>query len=238
MTNQSSPATVAAATQAKRRRSWLAAVAVALALAAGATAAITRDAGVEQTSPPVALTSQTVTPQVGIKNFGRVNENFYRGAQPDAEGFAELKKLGIKTVIDLREDRKRDAPKWVRAAGMEYVNIPLKASRPATEEETKQFLQLVNDPSNWPVYVHCKGGRHRTGALTAIYRITHDGWSADLAFKEMLDYDFNQGSLFSTGESRARQKKFVYDFYEHYRAAGGATPQAQPAQPQAAPMQP
>ncbi|HEV2800064.1 MAG TPA: tyrosine-protein phosphatase, partial [Pyrinomonadaceae bacterium] len=186
----------------------------------GATAAITSNAGVEQTSPPVVSASQYVAPQVGIKNFGRVNENYYRGAQPDAEGFAELKKLGIKTVIDLREDKKRDAPEWVRAAGMEYVNIPLRASRPATEEETKKFLQLVNDPSNWPVYVHCKGGRHRTGALTAIYRITHDGWSADLAFKEMLDYDFNQGSFFSTGESRKRQKQFVYDYYERHTAGG------------------
>jgi protein tyrosine phosphatase (PTP) superfamily phosphohydrolase (DUF442 family) len=211
---------------------------VALVLVAGATAAITRGAGIEQPSSPpplVALTSQTPAPPVGIKNFGRVNENYYRGAQPDAAGFAELKKLGVKTVIDLREDRKRDAPEWVRKAGMEYVNIPLKASRPATEEETKRFLQLVNDPANWPVYVHCKGGRHRTGALTAIYRITHDNWSADLAFKEMLDYDFDNGGLFSTGESRKRQKQFVYDFYEQHTAARGT--EAQPMQPQTAPTQ-
>jgi protein tyrosine phosphatase (PTP) superfamily phosphohydrolase (DUF442 family) len=225
MTHETNPKATA------RRRTRLAAVALALALAAGATAAITHqsgDAWQEQESPPAVTTAQAVaTPSVGIKNFGRVNENFYRGAQPDPEGFAELKKLGVKTVIDLREDRKRQAPEWVRAAGMEYVNIPLRASRPATEAETEQFLRLVNDPAKWPVYVHCKGGRHRTGALAAVYRITHDGWSADLAFREMLEYDFNRGGLFGGGDGRARQKKFVYDFYERHVAAAAAGSKSQ-----------
>jgi len=222
MTNKSNPANLA------ERRPWLAAAAVALALAAGVTAAITHDSRDGSQASPAVRTQQNfvAAPSVGIKNFGRVNENFYRGAQPDMEGFAELKKLGVKTVIDLREDKKRHAAGWVRAAGMEYVNIPLRASRPATEAETEQFLQLVNDPANWPVYVHCKGGRHRTGALVAVYRITHDGWSADLAFKEMLDYDFDKGGLFGGGDGRARQKKFVYDFYERHVAAGGSKPQA------------
>lgn len=227
MTNKSNPANPA------QRRPWLAAVAVALALAAGATAAITRDSGdgAQETSRAVQASQIVAAPSVGIKNFGRVNENFYRGAQPDAEGFAELKKLGVKTVIDLREDKKRHAPEWVRAAGMDYVNIPLRASRPATEAETEQFLKLVNDPAKWPVYVHCKGGRHRTGALTAVYRITHDGWSADLAFREMLDYDFDRGGLFGGGDGRERQKKFVYDFYERHVAAAAAGSKAQAATP-------
>src|SRR5688572_2067271 len=67
-----------------------------------------------------------------IKNFGKVNENYYRGSQPTTEDFARLKSLGIKTVIDLRKDSKTEAPERVRGLGMQYFNIPLKASRPAT----------------------------------------------------------------------------------------------------------
>ena len=77
---------------------------------------------------------------------------------------------------------------------------------------------ITADPANWPVYVHCKGGRHRTGALLAVYRITRDGWTADQAFEEMKRYDFNSG-LFISGGGRATQKKFVYDFYERYVAS-------------------
>ena len=152
-----------------------------------------------------------------VENFGKVNENYYRGSQPDAEAFAELKRLGIKTVIDLRKDSKAAAPGQVRALGMQYFNIQMKADRAATPEQTEYFFKLVNDSANWPVYVHCKGGRHRTGALTAAYRITHDGWTADQAYDEMKKYDFNSG--FFGGP--AAQKKFVYSFYQQHTAASG-----------------
>ncbi|HEX8922421.1 MAG TPA: tyrosine-protein phosphatase [Pyrinomonadaceae bacterium] len=194
MRKQSNPANL-------RVRLWLVALAAMLALT-GMAASDTRT----KNSPD------------SIENFGKVNENYYRGSQPTAEGFARLKKLGVKTVIDLRKDSVSEAPEWVRAAGMQYFNIPLKASRAATEAQTAEFLKLVNDPNNWPVYVHCKGGRHRTGALTAIYRITHDGWTADQAYKEMKEYDFEHG--FFGGPSA--QKKYVYSFYEQHAAEARA----------------
>ena len=45
-------------------------------------------------------------------------------------------------------------------------------------EEIAAFLNIVNDPASQPVYVHCVGGRHRTGVMTAVYRMTHDGITA------------------------------------------------------------
>jgi protein tyrosine/serine phosphatase len=187
------------------RRAWLGALAVALALAGAAASAPAQQPA-----------------QLEIENFGKVNDNYFRGGQPKAEHYGELKRMGIKTVIDLRKDRKREAPEWARSAGLAYFNLPLVASRPATEEQTAEFLRLVNDPANWPVYVHCKGGRHRTGALTAVYRITRDGWTADQAFEEMLKYDFDNGSniggIFGGG-GRARQKRFVYAFYERHASS-------------------
>lgn len=150
-----------------------------------------------------------------LENFGRINQNYYRGSQPIGDEFAQLKALGIKTVIDLRVDKDPGEPERVLGLGMQYFNIPLKASKPATAEQTDYFLKLVNDPANFPVYVHCKGGRHRTGALTAVYRITHDGWTADQAWEEMKMFEFNSG-LF--GGPKA-QKKFVYTYYQQHAPA-------------------
>jgi protein tyrosine/serine phosphatase len=152
---------------------------------------------------------------VTIDNFGKINDSYYRGSQPSQEEFAQLKRLGIKTVIDLREDYKKNEEASVRDLGMTYVRIPLRTRVAATEEQWKLFLGLVNDPTNLPVYVHCKGGRHRTGAMTAIYRITHDGWTADQAYQEMKDYDFENG--FFGGP--AAQKNFVFAFYQRNRSA-------------------
>lgn len=164
------------------------------------------------------FTTAPAVPGVSIKNFGKVNDHYYRGSQPRADEFAQLKKLGIKSVIDLRKDTEPGAPEGARNAGLQYFDIPMKASTPATREQVAYFLSLVNNSANWPVYVHCKGGRHRTGAMTAVYRITHDGWTADQAYQEMKDYDFNNG-LF--GGPKA-QREFVYSFYQQFKTTSQA----------------
>src|SRR5215211_8400619 len=148
-----------------------------------------------------------------IENFGKLNDHYYRGSQPMAGQFDELKKLGIKTIIDLRKDSIAEASQEAREAGLQYVNIPLTTKRPATEDQTAQFLKLVNDPANWPVFVHCKGGRHRTGEMTAIYRITHDGWSGEQAYEEMKKYDFEDSFFYPRS-----LKKYVFAYYEQFRS--------------------
>lgn len=150
---------------------------------------------------------------VGIENFGKVNDNYYRGSQPDAYQFGNLRRLGIKTVVDLRKDSLDAASEWARAAGLQYINIPLTTRRAATEEQTNHFLQIVNDPANWPVFVHCKGGRHRTGEMTAIYRITHDAWTADQAYQEMKKFDFENGFFYPRS-----LKKYVFSFYDRFES--------------------
>lgn len=151
-----------------------------------------------------------VTAPPAIKNFGKVNDNYFRGSQPTQPQFAALKALGVKTIIDLRRDYIPEEREWASELGLQYFNLPLKASKAATKEQTEYFFRLVNDPANFPVYVHCKEGRHRTGAMTAVYRISHDGWTAQQAFDEMKKYDFDDG--FFGGPSA--QKAFVFEFYE------------------------
>jgi protein tyrosine phosphatase (PTP) superfamily phosphohydrolase (DUF442 family) len=169
-------------------------------------------AGVIATAQKVVV----ITPE--IKNFGKVNDNYFRGSQPTQSQLAALKAQGVKTIIDLRRDSVPEERQWATELGLQYFNLPLKASKAATKEQTEYFLRLVNDPANAPVYVHCKGGRHRTGAMTAVYRITHDGWTAAQAFEEMKNYDFDDG--FFGGPSA--QKKFVFEFYEQQQKLGAA----------------
>lgn len=164
--------------------------------------------------------SGSQSPAGGIENFGKVNDNYYRGSQPDANDFVELKKLGIKTIIDLRKDSLDESGELARAAGLQYVNMPLTTKRPATAEQTEYFLRLVNDRSNWPVFVHCKGGRHRTGEMTAIYRITHDGWTAERAYKEMKNYDFEDSFFYPRS-----LKKYVFSYYERFALERASRPQ-------------
>jgi tyrosine-protein phosphatase SIW14 len=141
---------------------------------------------------------------LGIGNFGGVDQAYYRGSQPDANDYADLASLGIRTVIDLQ--RFYDPAEQMRAenAGMKFERIPLATDRTPTEQEVAKFLALVNDPANQPVYVHCFGGIHRTGVMTAVYRMTRNKWTAEQAFTEMQRYHF--------GEDHPHLKEFVYNY--------------------------
>ena len=146
---------------------------------------------------------------VAIDNFGRVNDRYYRGAQPERGDYGDLAALGVKTVVDLTEDGDANEAGLVARAGMKFFRIPLTTHAQPSAQAVSQFLALVNDPANQPVYVHCQGGRHRTGVMTAVYRMSHDGWTADRAFAEMQNYKFGPVFLHSA------LRDFVYDYYEH-----------------------
>ena len=152
------------------------------------------------------VTSAAGVSAIGIDNFGRVSPTYYRGAQPADRDFAELAALGVKTVIDLQEDGVASEPGLVERAGMKYVRIPMTTHKPPTGDQLVQFLALVNDPVSQPVYVHCAGGRHRTGVMTAVYRMTSDGWTSAQAFNEMKQYNFGADLL------HPEFKRFVYTY--------------------------
>ena len=132
---------------------------------------------------------------IHIWNFGTVDGHFYRGSQPYGHDYADLAALGIRTVIDFQKwgDNLEEAA--VVQHGMKYVRIPMTTRVTPTQAQLEQFLAIVNDPANQPVYVHCAGGRHRTGLMTAVYRMTKDGWSGADAFAEMKRYNFGADYL-------------------------------------------
>lgn len=144
---------------------------------------------------------------IRIDNFGQINANYFRGAQPEAADYKDLATLGVKTVIDLTRDGRKEEKGLVEAAGMKFYRIPLTTSDRPSDAAVADFLRLVNEPANQPVYVHCQGGRHRTGALTAVYRMVHDGWTADRAYDEMRQYRFEGFP------GHPQLKKFVYEYF-------------------------
>jgi protein tyrosine/serine phosphatase len=158
-------------------------------------------------TPAPAAGQAIALPAIGIDNFGQVNAHYYRGAQPQGQDFAALARLGVKMVIDLASEGDANERASAEREGMQFVRIPMTTSDRPSQEVIDKFLALVNDPGNQPVYVHCMGGRHRTGAMTAVYRMTQDGWNADRAFSEMKQYKFGADFL------HPALKSFVFDFF-------------------------
>jgi protein tyrosine/serine phosphatase len=163
-----------------------------------------------------AVAQESQTSNVSIKNFGQMDDRFFRGAQPREDEIKELAALGIKTVIDLRDDPKDYEKAGVEALGMRYVNIAMSDKDYPPAAKIAEFLKLVDDPSTGKFYVHCAGGRHRTGVMGAVYRFNHYGWDYDRAYAEMKKFDFY------TRWGHGEMKKFVQDYANNFHTSRAA----------------
>jgi len=152
---------------------------------------------------------------IKIKNFGQMDERFYRGARPSQRDFQALKNLGIKTVIDLTDNTPEEKG-FVEAVGMQYVNIAIPDKKDPSEAQIQQFLKLVDDPNTGKFYVHCAGGRHRTGVMGAIYRFNTYHWTLDQVYTEMLNFDFY------TSTGHGGQKRFVENYAQRFETVNAA----------------
>lgn len=125
----------------------------------------------------------------GVKNFAQISPILYRGEQPTAQGFAELKKRGIRTIISLRT--------WhgdsdlLKGTGLNYLRITAKPWHPEAED-LLEFLKALHNPANQPVFVHCMQGSDRTGYMVAGYRMVDQNWNYDEAAAEMNQFHFHE----------------------------------------------
>src|SRR5512133_509606 len=141
------------------------------------------------TLPASAHSSERIYNLPGLSNVGRVAPGLLRGAEVGKDGYATLKSMGVKTVIDMRTTA--NEKNEVEAAGMKAIAIPIEMTRDGLKEKVDKVVALMADPANQPVYVHCRHGQDRTGIVVAAYRMKQQGWSLADAEAEMQAFGFN-----------------------------------------------
>jgi protein tyrosine phosphatase (PTP) superfamily phosphohydrolase (DUF442 family) len=146
-----------------------------------------RAAALEGPSSRELATPESTFP--GVPNFAEVSPELYRGAQPTAAGFRELRRRGARTIVSLRETRSDRG--LLRGTGLAYVHIPIPPAS-VHDREVVSFLRLLDDPGNLPIFVHCQMGSDRTGTMCAAYRIVRQGWAVDDALKELPRFGFHE----------------------------------------------
>ncbi|HNX26688.1 MAG TPA: dual specificity protein phosphatase family protein [Phycisphaerae bacterium] len=120
----------------------------------------------------------------------------YRSAQPDPERWKVLRdQYHIHTVVNFRYDDPGDEgmmfeKQFCKDNNIKLIRIALDDA-PPTEKELTEFLNIVKNPANQPVLVHCELGRSRTGVMVAAYRIKCDGWTAAKAIEESKHFKQN-----------------------------------------------
>jgi uncharacterized protein (TIGR01244 family) len=132
--------------------------------------------------------AQVTKPTVaGVTNFAKLESTIACAGATTPAGVAEVKKLGYKTVINLRQANEAGAEIEAEAAaakqaGVKYFHLPVNGSAP-DPAIVDQFLSAVGAPENQPVFIHCASG-NRAAALWMIKRLVVDGWDTDRASTE------------------------------------------------------
>jgi tyrosine-protein phosphatase SIW14 len=147
-----------------------------------------------------------------LPSFHAVNPRLFRGGQPREGGLRRLAALGVKTVINLRDDdeRARAEGEEAKAVGLRYFNVPFGRLGRPEDAEVEHVLALIDAPENGVVFVHCAKGQDRTGTIVAVYRITHDGWTSEQAKKEANRYGMK---FWQRG-----MKDYISDYYRDHAA--------------------
>ena len=109
-----------------------------------------------------------------------------RSGQPRSEeGWRWLRRQGIKSVVNFRAEEDTDY------TGLDFERVlwlPFTSHKPPTDDDAEEFLAFVRDRRNWPVHIHCKNGRGRTGVMAALVRYAIDGWPLERALAEARTY--------------------------------------------------
>ncbi len=118
-----------------------------------------------------------------LPNFHRVSEGIYRSGQPSRSGISELKRLGVRSVLNLRARTRAAERDQLRKLGMNSVHVPIHSGK-LSYQAIDDALGKLADPALRPISVHCRFGKDRTGYVIAAYRVVIEGWSVNRAAEE------------------------------------------------------
>ncbi len=151
----------------------------------------------------------------GVQNFGRVTERFFRGGQVTPGGIERLAAMGVRTIIDLRDEESPGEAEACQRNGIKYFKFPMSGYATPDDKTVNEILSII-ERAKEPVYVHCSAGKHRAGTIAALYRIRAQGWSPDRAWTEQKSYGF--------GPPEGHPQLYAYVYGKEFAPDGSANP--------------
>jgi hypothetical protein len=169
----------------------------------------------------------------------------YRSGQMTAEGFRDaIVDLDIRTVVNLQEDYPdpdvRESyfdgstikeSELCRELGVKFVfiapdTLPRNRVPPERPDAIEKMLKVFDDPTSYPVLIHCRAGLHRTGCMAAVYRMEYQGWTPEQAVEEMKEHGFGGFGDFACTAANDYVYQYVLTYQPGRREARGKRQEA------------
>lgn len=161
-------------------------------------------------------------------NLYRIDHKLYRSEQLTAADAADLERIGVKSVINLRFFDRNDNETTLAGRNFNLLNRPLLTWRIKPKDIADTLYMIEENQKNGPVLIHCYHGADRTGLISAMYRIVYQGWTIEEAKAEMQNgpYGFhsiwkNIGKLFTeTNVAEVKSHLETLRLQNSFRQAG------------------
>lgn len=150
----------------------------------------------------------------GVRNFGRVTDRYFRGGQVTPDGIERLAAMGVRTVVDLRDEESPGEAEACQRNGIKYFKFPMSGHATPDDKAVNEIHSIIQRAKE-PVYVHCSAGKHRAGTIAALYRIRVQGWSPDRTWAEQKSYGF--------GPPEGHPQLYAYVYGRQSGSAGSAS---------------
>jgi protein tyrosine/serine phosphatase len=161
-------------------------------------------------------------------NRHRLGVKAWRSAQPLPYQLKVLKKLGVRTVVNLRGNTGTTTYRLERAGcqrlGLAYVDCRLRSRDAPSRQELHQLRQVL-ERAEAPILLHCKSGADRAGLASALYLHIVEGVSIEDA-RHQLSWRYGHVRQADTGildaffelylEHAARQPIDFFDWVDHH----------------------
>lgn len=135
---------------------------------------------------PGTILAQDSEAPISARNFLWVNQDFCTAGQPSHQDLIRLKRKGVQSVLNLRTTAEDPGVAKegtaVQALGLKYFHLPVDSGH-LTPKLGDEFLRIVSDESNRPLFIHCASA-NRVGAFWIIHRVVNHGWSLAKAEEE------------------------------------------------------
>lgn len=111
-----------------------------------------------------------------MRNAKRLDSRISVGAVPDDQDMVQLKELGYKTLVDVREEAERfggDVERRAQELGLRYVSIPIQRADVQLEDVIR-FYHLVYEKGSAPLYLFSRQGRKPLAFLLLFQAVAED----------------------------------------------------------------
>lgn len=147
--------------------------------------------GNEEVKAPAEAEHEVIPPE----NFSHVAGEIYRSSFPRSENFSFLqRRLKLKSILVLiPEEYPPENEEFLKRSGIKLFQVGMSGNKEPFVNIPSglltKALEVVLNPENQPILIHCNRGKHRTGCLIGCIRKLQN-WSLTMIFDEYRRFAF------------------------------------------------